>query len=273
MADFLKRYRLIFPSEHGSWSLMIIPFIIGAGVAALEAVPGAAGALALTFAAAMAVFLARQPAALLLRIRRGRGRRADAPAAWFWLALLGLIAAAAGAGLLALGRWPVLWLAVPAAGVLALTQALTVWKGPRLLAAELIGVAGLALAAPAAHIAGTGVLSGQSWLVWAVSAAHSVTSVLYVRLRIDEQHRRATTRQALWVIAAHTLSLLAVTGAMLLGWLPSLIALPVALLLVRALAVAWRRPAIGDVRRFGFAEIGAALVFAALVIAAFAAAQ
>jgi hypothetical protein len=133
----------------------------------------------------------------------------------------------------------------------------------------LLGVIGLALAAPAGYVAATGALDVTAWLVWGISALHSVITVLYVRLRIDERHSRASRAQALWVVAAHVLSLGAVVGAALVGWLPSLVALPVAILLIRALYVAWRKPALGDVKRFGFAETGLALGFALIVIVAF----
>ena len=45
--------------------------------------------------------------------------------------------------------------------------------------------------------------------------------------------------------------------------------IPVALLLARALYVTWRKPPLNNVKRFGFAEMGLALAFAVMVIAAF----
>jgi hypothetical protein len=275
MSELVSRYRIIFPSEHGSWSLTITPFIIGAGIGAAsrDAAPLAWLAVLLCFVAVMALFLARQPAALWMRAARGKARRADLPAAQFWSIALTGAAALAGGGLLLLGRWPVLWLALPALAALAVTLALGAALGPRLLATELIGVAGLALGAPAACVSITGRLDGTAWLAWGVSALHSVISVLYVRLRINQRHGRASAGETLAVVLAHALSLAAVLAAAWLGWLPPLIALPVGLLLVRALMVAWLRPRIEDVRRFGFIEMGAALAFALLVVLAFLSAE
>ncbi len=270
MVEAVKRYEVIFPSEHGSWSMTLVPFLIGAGTgAAATAGPSAVPGAGLCLLAVLAIFLARQPVGLWLRIWRGRGRRSDLSTAQFWTLALLTVAALAGAGLLALGRWPVLWLAAPAAGVLGLTLVLTIWRGPRQLSTELIGVVGLALAAPAAYLSVAGRFDTTAWLVWAITAGHNAISVLYVRLRIDERHGRATGRQAAWVVAAHAVSLLAVTGAALVGWLPWLVALPVGLLLVRALVVARRRPPITDVKRFGFTEMGLGLAFAAIVVVAF----
>jgi hypothetical protein len=187
----------------------------------------------------------------------------------FWSAALLMIAALSGAGMLALGRWALLWLALPALAVLAATLALTAALGPRRLGTELIGVAGLALSAPAAAIAVTGRLNALTVIVWALSAIHSIIGVLYVRLRIDERHGRASRGQAAWVVAAHALSLLAVVAAALLGWLPWPVTIPVGLLLVRALIVARQRPPITSVKRFGFTEVGLSLAFALIVVAAF----
>jgi hypothetical protein len=248
MPPLLTRARLILPSEHGSWSLALVPFVIGAGVGALAPAPNALPAALLCLIAVLALFLARQPLNLWLRIARGRARRSDRPAALFWSAAL---------------------LIVPALTILITTLALTAALGPRRLATELIGVAGLALSAPAGAIAVTGHLDALTAIIWALSAMHSVVGVLYVRLRIDERHGRASRGQAAWVIAAHGLSLLAVVAAALIGWLPWPVTIPVGLLLIRALIVARRRPPITSVKRFGFTEIGLSLAFALIVIAAF----
>lgn len=268
--EALKRYRIIFPSEHGSWSLTLTPFLIGAGVGAVAgAVASAVWATVLALMAVMALFLARQPISLWVRIMRGRGRRADLGAAQFWGLLLGGLAALAGGGLLTLGRWPVLWLALPAVAVLALTLALGAALGPRRLVVELIGVIGLALAAPAAYVSVAGHLDATAWLAWGVSALHGTISVLYVRLRIDERHGRASRGETWAVVAVHALSLLIVIAAVWMRWLPPLVAFPVGLLLVRALYVARRRPQIESVKRFGFIEMGVAFSFALLVVLAF----
>jgi hypothetical protein len=269
MQPLLARYRLILPSEHGSWSLTFVPFIIGAGVGGLTPAPGALPATLLCLITVLALFLARQPLNLWLRITRGRGRRSDRPTALFWSAALLIIAALSGAGMLALGRRAVLWLALPALITLITTLTLTAVLGPRRLITELIGVAGLALSAPAAIIAMTGHLDALTAIIWALSAIHNLISVLYVRLRIDERHGRASREQAAWVITAHTLSLLAVIAAALLDWLPWPVTIPIGLLLIRTLIIAYRRPPITSVKRFGFTEAGLSLTFALIVIASF----
>jgi hypothetical protein len=265
MNNYLRRWRLILPGEHGSWSLTLTPFVIGAGVAGRVN-----AAVWLCLLAVLCLFLARQPINLWLRVRRGRARRDDGPAAAFWsLILLGL-AGLAGLGLIGLERWPVLWLAIPAAVVLALTLLIAGRLGPRRLSAELVGAVGLALGAPAAYVAASGALNGTAGLLWLLSALHNAISVMYVRYRIDLNHQRATRRGAAAMVAAHGISLTLVLAAWAAGWLPGVTVAALGALLLRAIYVAWRGPEVADVRRFGFAEMGFALAFAALVIVGFA---
>ncbi len=262
--------RIILPSEHGSWSLALTPFLTGAGVAAALAPPVGGVPLALCLLAALALFLARQPLSLWVRARRGKAKRADGPPARGWSLLLLGVAGLAGGGMVALGRGAILWLAVPAAAVLGITLAMSALLGPRRPATELVGAAGLALAAPAAYVATCGRLDAGAWLVWAIATTHNAISVLYVRLRIDHRHERASVMQAAVMVGAHALALIAALAAALWSIIPPLVALPAALLLVRAIGVAVQQPLVTDVRRFGFVEMGLALAFAGLVIAAFA---
>ena len=265
----LRDFRIILPTEHGSWSLMLTPFVIGVGVAGVVGDGVSAPGIALGLIATLALFLARQPLNLWIRTRRGKARRSDEAPARAWSLLLIAVAAGAGGGLLALGRWAILWLAIPAVASLAIILVMGAALGPRQLLTELVGVVGLALAAPAGYVAAVGTLDADAWLVWGVSAVHNVISVLYVRLRIDQKHERESRPQAVAVVAAHAVSLGILIGGALAGWLPALVAIPVAALLGRALYAAWRKPPLSNVKRFGFTEMGLALVFALVVVLAF----
>jgi hypothetical protein len=263
--NILRRWRIVLPGEHGSWSLTLTPFLIGAGVAGRLNAP-----LWLCLLAAFSLFLARGPVSLWLRVRRGRGRRDDGPAAAFWSAVLLGVAGLSGLGLILLGRWQVLWLAIPALGVLGITLLIAARRGPRQLASELVGAVGLALGAPAALIAASGAISPLAGVLWLLCALHNLIGVLYVRYRIDLNHGRATRRAGLAMVAAHGAGLVLVLIAWRAGWLPGVTVVALAALLLRAIYVAWRGPEVADVRRFGFSEMGFALAFAAVVIAGFA---
>lgn len=270
MTLHLSRYRIILPAEHGSWSLLLTPFLIGTGVAwAVHGPASMAGlALILTMLTALSAFLLRQPLTLWARISRGKGRKSDLPAARFWSILLAALLALTGIGLLALGRWALLWMLIPVGAVLGLTLALTLARGTRQLLTEIIGVAGLALTAPTAVIAVTGQVKTLALTAWAIAASHSILSILYVRLRINRHHNRTTASERRVVLILHGLGLIAALAFGWLGGLPWLLTLAAALMLVRALALA-HRPSIPNVKRFGFAEMGFALLIVAVIVVGF----
>lgn len=267
----LFRKSIVVPTEHGAWSWLLVPWLVGAavGLAAPARADLAALALLLTLVGGLSAYLIRQPATAYLRIRQGRGRQADRPLALGWMAGFGLAALACLVGLLLLGRTTLLGLAVPFLGLLAvyLVAARAGRAAMRSLGMELAGAAGLALSAPAAYVAATGQLSPTALALWALLALQNVTGVLYVRQRLADTkgqpgHRRLT-------LVGHVAVLVAVAAAAAVGWVPWPAAVPFAAFLARAAwAVQQPRP-IPNIKRFGFAEIGVELLGGALIAAGF----
>lgn len=266
-----RHWQLIKPAEHGTWSLLLTPYLIGVGLAvgteSLARLPGLGAALFLL--AALAGLFIRQPVSLLVRIWRGRARRDRAQLALTWVGLLGGVLALAGGALLALGRLDLLWLLPFALLALVVALALEVWRGPRGLLLEVAGVLGLAIAAPGAYVALAGALDGLAGVAYAIAAAHSVVSIIYVRLRVDSVHDRVVDGTRRLVAVAHSVAFGLALLAGLMKILPLLVAVAFGLLLARALWVAWRVPPLRDVRRFGFTEMGLALAFAVVVLVAY----
>jgi len=265
------RKSLIIPTEHGSWSWLLVPFFVGAGVASLTGEGNGPILLpvVLTLVGGLCAFLIRQPATAWLRIRRGRASRADEPLAAGWTLGLALVAASCLAGLLALDRAALLWLVIPFAAVLLLylIAARSGRATMRALQTELVGAVGLALMAPAAVIAVTGSLNALAWALWGLMAVQNGLGVLYVRLRLADTHRRPANRAA--VIAGHGAGLAAVVVAGLLGHIPLLAAAPYVAVLLRAVwAVRQARP-VPNVRRFGFTEVGVEALSGAWIIASY----
>lgn len=247
---------VVLPSEHGSWGLVGEPVALGLLVAP-------AWASFLVGLGAFAGFLAYRPAKLAWGDLR-RGRRYPRTA----LALR----AAAGFGLVAL-------LALAAAFHLAgadwlLPFALGAPFGAMFVAydlrpgrswqAEVAAPVAFAATAAAMGLAG-GLAPAPALSLWAVMAARSVPSVLYVRERLRLE--RDEPIRASPAVGAHAVALAAVAALVTAGWLPWLAALAVALLLARA---AWglsrfRGPA--TPRAVGFGEIGWGVVTVALVAA------
>jgi hypothetical protein len=265
------RKSLVIPNEHGSWSWLLVPFFVGAAVAGRVGVAADAALLSvvLTLAGGMAAFLVRQPANAWLRIRRGRASRADEPLAAGWSLGLAGVSALCLAGLLALGRIALLWLVIPFTAILLvyLGAARLGRAGMRALWTELIGAVGLALMAPAAVIAVTGGLSGLAWAVWGLMGLQNGLGVLYVRLRLADTHGRPANRSI--VLFGHAAGLGAVIVAGLMGWVPALVVLPFAGVLLRAIWAVRRSRPVPDVRRFGFTEVGVEVLSGAWIVASY----
>lgn len=258
------RKQLLLPAEHGSWSWLLVPYLVGTAVAGTFNL-----ATLLVLIGSLALFLLRQPATVWLRIRRGRGRQSDTPIVRRLVFGLSGVALLCLLGLLVLGVTAVFWLVLPVAGLLAVYVAAALGRqtSVRVLWMELAGAAGLALAAPAAYVAATGQMTATAWWLWALLALLNVLGVLYVRLRLADSHSRDADRRSM--LAAHLVGVGVVTAVALTGHIPALAILPFVALAGRALwAYPQPRP-IPNIKKFGFTEVGVELACGLLLILAY----
>ena len=265
------RKSLVIPAEHGAWSWLLVPYVVGALVASQVESPADLPILAglLILVGGLSAYMVRQPVTVWLRIQQGRGRRSDAPLAASWSIALATLAGLCLVGLLALGRTDLLWLVFPVLAVAGL-YLLSARRGRaslRSLGMELTGAVGLALMAPAASAAISGQLDQTAWILWGLMALQNALGVLYVRQRLADTHGRPSHRGlTLW---GHGVALLALGTAAIVGWLPWLAVLPFAGFLARAVwAVGTARP-VANVRRFGFGELAVEILGGLIIVAAF----
>lgn len=242
------------PAEHGSWSLVLEPLVLG-----LLAAPSIGGLLLAL--AALCAFLLYRPAKLGLSDRR-RGRRyprtvlAERFAAGFGAAAVAL--AAGGVALAgAIALWPAA-IALPFAAAYVLLDL----RPGRALAAEI--AAPLAFGATAAVVAlagGTSTLLAAA--LWLAAVARALPAVLYVRARLRAE--RQESWRAAPALAAHVVALAAIGAPVAGGVLGAPAAVAYALLLARAGVglSPWRRPA--TARRVGVTEIAWGVVTVLLV--------
>ncbi len=273
---FSPQLKAFLPREHGSWFLFLVPLAVGLGVAGQLNARGGAFTLA-----ALGLFFARQPLDVILRGLRGGRPRADLAPALTWLAACALLTALAGAYLLLAARlWALLPLGLAGAGLLALQLWAARARLARTLWSEVIGTAGLALAAPAAHYAATGAWSATAVALWLLMAVVGVGGVLYSRWRL--RRRRLAARMPangegaiaapprVSVLSHYGIGLALALLLALVGWAPWAVT-PLYLLLF--LRVAWgTRPAARPDRTvlaIGLGEGIATIVSGLWIIAAY----
>ncbi len=206
-------------------------FAVPLGLGALSAGGGGWRVLWLALAA-LFFFTAREP---LLAWWRGRLRGRPVGGAFTALEIYLALAALSGLPLLVVHRlWGMVPIGLAAAGLLIWNARQAARREERTLATEMIGVAGLTLAGPAAHYAAAGRWTVEAWAVWAVSASYFLGRVFYVRLRVlDARGKRRPQKQTVRRrCAAYHAALAVALGAcavsspggfwFLLGYIPAL---------------------------------------------------
>jgi len=192
---------IVIPAEHGSWSLIGTPALLGLIVE--PSIPGA-----LLTLSAFALLLARQPLKMAVR-DLGQGKRYPRTSwaigfavAFLTLAKISVLIAHRVSS--ASFVWPLAVMLLLAGG-----QFLFDVRGKgRTLLSEVIGVLSASLFAPIVALSG-GLEVSRAYLLGAIVAVHSVLAVVYVGVRVDLSHQRATSLAPVGVSAM---------AAMCFGW-------------------------------------------------------
>lgn len=250
--------QVALPAEHGSWSLVIEPILLGLLVA-----PSWGGLLLAL--AGFALFLLQRPLAIVWGDwRRGRQYARTRVAARFAL-LYGAVAVVAGLAAVWVAGWRPLLPAVAALPLLAIFLIYSQRPG-RSWQAE--------LAAPVAFSAiSTAIALADGWAVapalalWAVMAARSVPAILFVRARLRLDKGKPARPAA--AIAVHGLAIVAILPLVWAGLLPWTSILALVVLLGRAiwLLAPWRWRC--TVKQLGFLETGFGLLTVLLIAAGY----
>lgn len=204
--------RVVIPAEHGSWSFLAEPMVLG-----LIAAPSAAGALLAV--AAAAAFLERQPLRLLVSDRRRGKRYARTAAAEIAFGVLAVVMLAALVGAFALARASLLPVVVLAAPLGALALMFDLGRRTREAAAELVAALALGASAPGMALA-AGWPVPAAFALWGLMAARSVPTILYVRSRLRlERGEPASTTPTLAAQGVAVAGVALLARAALVPWL------------------------------------------------------
>ncbi len=222
------RKQIFLPQDHGSWVFIFSPLSVG-----LFAGKHFSIASAYLVIAAIAAFLIRQPITMAVKAYSGRRAKTDLPAAGLWITIYGLILLLTLIGLIRLGFFYVLLLAIPGAPVFAWHLWLVSRREERRqVYVEVIATGVLALAAPAAYWVGIGRYDAVGWWLWILTWFQSAASIVYAYLRLEQREwKQVPPRAELWkaglrAFAYTTFNLVSSLGLGLASVLPRLIFIP-----------------------------------------------
>ena len=263
---------MVVPREHGAWGMMLVPLATGAVVAARTGInsPG----LVVLFIAAMSLFWLRTPleswmgtSAIKAQTDYERGLLTKAIVAIGAVAagnLLALFWDGHNRGLLIIGAIAALAFAAQA-GVKKLGR-----KGR--MPAQIIGAIGLTSTAAAAYYVATGQLDRTALALWLANWLFAADQIHFVQVRIHSSRAQTFAeklRPGFFFLVAQTGLIAMIVAACRLRFFPAAIAIAFLPILLRG--TIWfargRQPL--DVHKLGFSELAQALLFAALLCAAF----
>ncbi len=264
---------LIMPREHGAWGMLLVPLATGGVVGMLE--HGQVMPVVLFTTAATAIFWTRTPVESLLGTSPMRAQTtAERRQLLRAIAVLAVVAAAALAALLWGGRnLGLLVIGVGAASAFAAQAGLKQAGRHMRMRAQLVGAMGLVCTAPAAYYVSTGHLDAAALGLWLANFVFAGNQIHYVQVRIHSA-RASGTREKLararGFFYGHIAMFLALVSAWWLGLLPALALVAFVPVAFRGLRWFFRPAAPLNVRRLGWTELAHDLIFAALLIGAFA---
>lgn len=260
---WLRKY-LAVPQEHGSWPLFLVPCFVGAAVSGEWNRP-----LWAFLAGSLALFMARQPLSLFVRTRFGRRKANDAHLALGWAVAYLLLASVLLTPLLWQGRSGLLFLAVPAGGLMLLYLGLLARRKERAFWMQVLAVAGLSLGAPGAYYAATGrweAIAGWLWVLVFLGGLEGVLSV-QVRLQQRDGAEPGKERVPLVWVAGYELLMLAIVGFLAVaGRVPGLAWVPFLLLALRTAWYIVRPSPDARISHIGVTQMGATIAFGVLLV-------
>jgi YwiC-like protein len=263
---------MVIPREHGAWGMMLVPLATGAVVALPTGING--GALTLFILAAMSLFWLRTPVEAWLGTSAIKAQTKQERAFVLrMIAGVAFLAAACVALLLWNGRNRGLLLIGAIAALAFAAQAVVKKIGRRgRMPAQVIGAIGLTSTAAGAYYVTGGKLDKIALALWLANWLFAGDQIHFVQVRVRSS--RAVTmdeklRLGLPFFAGQVVLIGIVLAACRFSIFPTTIALAFVPVLFRGTLwfVRGRQPL--DVHKLGYGELRQALIFGALLCAAF----
>ena len=263
---------MVVPREHGAWGMLLVPLATGAFVAARGSVHSAA--LSLFACAAMSLFWLRTPVESWLGTSPIKAHTSEERA--FVLRTILALGAVAGVSIALLlwngGHLDLLLIGIIAGVAFGLQAAVKKLGRKGRMPAQVIGAIGLTSTAAGAYYVATGQLDRTAIALWLANWLFAGDQIHFVQLRIHAS--RAETfeqklQQGLPFLFGQIVFLGIILASCQVRLFPAAAILAFLPVLLRGTAwfIGKRQPL--DVHRLGFTELAHALIFGALLCAAF----
>lgn len=244
-------YHPIFSPDHGVYVMLIVSFLTGAAAAQTWTILTTV-ALVCSFAA----FQAEYP--LVLQIKQ---RRSWKPRFMFW----GVIYAGIAFSLtlyLYLQTPLLLWLYLGAIAVLGVDVIAVFYRQQKSVANELLTFTAVCLAAPFAYIATTGTWTMTVLGLWLLNSLFFSSAIFTVKLR------KPKTASLVPALVYHLLASVVMGGLWYIGWLQGLIAITLAIVLLKFVLIIGLRQWYQNttIQNVAIVETFAALIFLMIVV-------
>ena len=263
---------MVVPREHGAWGMMLVPLATGVVVAARTGINGAA--LALFITAAMSLFWLRTPAESWLGTSAIKAQTPEERTFVLRIiAAIGSVAALSLAGLLwSSNAHALIVIGTVSALAFAAQAAVKQFGRQGRMPAQIIGAIGLTSTAAGAYCVATGRLDRTAIGLWMANWLFAGNQVHFVQLRIRSA-RAATLDEKLQRGLPFLLLQLPLAGTIVAAHrcdlLPAAAAIAFVPVLLRGTSWFLRPQPALDVHKLGWSELSQALLFGALLCAAF----
>jgi hypothetical protein len=267
-----RRYTLVVPREHGAWGMLLAPLVTGAAVGL--PIGGRVAQVLLLATTVLLLFWLRTPVESWLGtgVMRAQSQR-ERKFVWRVILSLATLVALTLSALFWRGKnLELLWIGAIASVAFLAQLALRKMGRSTRMAAQIVGSVALTSTAPAAYYVATGKVDAACGALWLTNWLFASDQIHFVWLRIRGAHAADLKARIAtgWSFLAGNVALIGgLTLASYLGLLPALALIAFVPAMLRGLAWFARKPRPLVVRQLGFSELAHALVFCALLIAAF----
>lgn len=257
------KYPVPLPREHGAWAILYGSFLTGFAAAWTLDLK-----ILLFLMVVSGVFLSHEPLVKLIRSLK-HGGQPELIRWWsFWLtAELTAVALAGSILLIHYQLFVLLPIGLVVAMLFGVHLKLSAGRKDRSVTGELLGIVGLTASGPSAYLVGVGNFDAAFWLIWSLNFLYFASGIFYVKMRVSRFLKPALfKRRARDCVIYHSLQGILLAAGALSGWIPWMMLLAFAPIIVRAFWHTFHSEKQLNIKRIGYSEVLFTVTFIVLFV-------